>query len=75
MGVDLFSHVTSDTMRQNVLKLCQGRLRSDLRKRFFTGAVTEHWNRLPKDVVGSPSTEVLRKCVAVAPRCWVNCWT
>lgn len=65
-------------MRQNILKLCHGRLRPDIRKRFFTGGVIKHWNRLPKDMVESPSLEVLRKRVAVALGnvvwCWVNSW-
>lgn len=66
MGVDLLSWVPRDGMRQNVLKLCQGRLKSDIRERFFTGRVTKLWNRLPKGVVESSPMEVLRKGVAVA---------
>lgn len=48
VGVDLLSQV-SDRMRQNVLRLCQGRLKSRIRRRFFTGRVFKHWNRLPRD--------------------------
>lgn len=61
VGVDVLSQVTRDRMRQNVLKLCQGRLKTDIRRRFFIGRVIKHWNRLPKVVVESPSMEMLRK--------------
>ncbi len=32
----------------------------NMRKKFFTVRVTEHWNRLPRVVVESPSLEIIK---------------
>lgn len=49
-------------------KLHQGRLRWDIKKNFSMDRVVKHWNRLPMEVLGSPSVEVFRRCMNRALR-------
>ena len=58
-----FSMVCSNSTRSNGLKLVHRKFCTNMQKNLFMVRVMEHWNRLPREVVESPSLETLKTCL------------
>ena len=50
----------TEKTRGNGYKLHQERFHLDIRKKFFTVGIINHWNNLPMDVVALPSLIIFK---------------
>ena len=54
-GEELFTRAWSDRTRGNVFKLTDGKVRLDIRQKFFPVRVLRHWHRLHREAVAASS--------------------
>ena len=62
----------SDRTRGNGRKLKYTGFPLNIRKHFFTLRVTEHWHRLPRGVVESPSMEIFKSRLDMVQGNWLH---
>jgi len=55
-----FSKACGDRTRGNAFKFKKSRFRSDIKKKVFIMNVTRHWDRLPREIVDVPYSEIFK---------------
>jgi len=70
-GAKLFLVVPSDRTRSTGQKLKHRMFWLNIRKHVFTVKMTEHWHRLAREVVESPSLEIFRSCLGMVLGNWL----
>ena len=65
----LFTGMHGNRIKGNRHKFLQEEFHQDIRKKFSLVRTIIHWNRLLKEVVESPSLEVVKTCVETGPAC------
>jgi len=61
-GARLFLLMHSNRTRSNGLKLEHRKFHTNIWKNFLIVGVMELWNRMPREVVESPSMEIFKTC-------------